>query len=416
MTVSEKKEYLIGRLNNKDVLVRLEALRGLKRMIDAGEIPAPVSGEDVNNHIHTTYSFSPYSPTKAVWMAYNAGLKTAGIMDHDSLSGAREFIEAAKIVGILSTIGVECRASMKDTPIFDRRINNPDQNGVAYMALHGVPHQNIDEVIDFFKPYSAARNERNRKMVANINALTEHVGIVLDFDRDVVPLSNSFLGGSVTERHLLFALAKKITARFGKGAAVVDFLENDLRIGISAKVKGFLLDETNDVYEYDLLGALKSNMVEKFYIDADAECPPVREVLALGRRIGAISAYAYLGDVGDSVTGDKKTQKFEDSYIGLLFDTIKGLGFNAVTYMPSRNTMEQLRRVRSMCDLYGLFQISGEDINSPRQKFICEAQRNPEFSNLHDATLRLIRHEAEATEDITKAMFYVPGETVSAGI
>ena len=416
MTVSEKKEYLIGRLNNKDVLVRLEALRGLKRMIDAGEIPAPVSDEDVNNHIHTTYSFSPYSPTKAVWMAYNAGLKTAGIMDHDSLSGAREFIEAAKIAGILSTIGVECRASMKDTPIFDRRINNPDQNGVAYMALHGVPHQNIDEVIDFFKPYSAARNERNRKMVANINALTEHVGIVLDFDRDVVPLSNSFLGGSVTERHLLFALAKKITARFGKGAAVVDFLENDLRIGISAKVKGFLLDETNDVYEYDLLGALKSNMVEKFYIDADAECPPVREVLALGRRIGAISAYAYLGDVGDSVTGDKKTQKFEDSYIGLLFDTIKGLGFNAVTYMPSRNTMDQLRRVRSMCDLYGLFQISGEDINSPRQKFICEAQRNPEFSNLHDATLRLIRHEAEATEDITKAMFYVPGETVSAGI
>ena len=416
MTVSEKKEYLIDRLNNKDVLVRLDALRGLKQMIDAGEIPAPVSGEDVNNHIHTTYSFSPYSPTKAVWMAYNAGLKTAGIMDHDSLSGAREFIEAAKIVGILSTIGVECRASMKDTPIFDRRINNPDQNGVAYMALHGVPHQNIDVVIDFFKPYSAARNERNRKMVANINALTEHVGIVLDFDRDVVPLSNSFLGGSVTERHLLFALAKKITARFGKGAAVVDFLENDLKISISNKVKGFLLDETNAVYEYDLLGALKSNMVEKFYIDADAECPPVREVLALGRKIGAISAYAYLGDVGDSVTGDKKAQKFEDSYIGLLFDTIKGLGFNAVTYMPSRNTMEQLRRVRSMCDLYGLFQISGEDINSPRQKFICEAQRNPEFSNLHDATLRLIRHEAEATEDITKALFYVPGETVSAGL
>ena len=416
MTIAEKKDYLIERLNNKDVLVRLDALRRLKAMIDAGEIPAPVSGEDVNNHIHTTYSFSPYSPTKAVWMAYNAGLKTAGIMDHDSLSGAREFIEAAKIVGILSTIGVECRASMKDTPLFDRRINNPDQNGVAYMALHGVPHQNIDVVIDFFKPYSAARNERNRKMVANINALTEHVGIVLDFDRDVLPLSNSFLGGSATERHLLYALAKKITARFGKGAAVVDFLENDLKISVSAKVRAFLLDPDNDVYEYDLLGALKSNMVEKFYIDADAECPPVRDVLALGRKIGAISAYAYLGDVGDSVTGDKKAQKFEDSYIGLLFDTIKGLGFNAVTYMPSRNTMDQLRRVRSMCDLYGLFQISGEDINSPRQKFICEAQRNPEFSNLHDATLRLIRHEAEATEDITKAMFYVPGETVSAGL
>ena len=97
-----KKDELIVKLNDADKAVRLDALRSLKAMIDAGEIEAPVQGNDVNNHIHTTYSFSPYSPTKAVWMAYNAGLKTAGIMDHDSLSGAREFIEAAEIVGILS--------------------------------------------------------------------------------------------------------------------------------------------------------------------------------------------------------------------------------------------------------------------------------------------------------------------------
>jgi hypothetical protein len=406
-----KKEFLIDRLNNKDVLVRLDSLRELMKMIENGEIERPVSGEDVNNHIHTTYSFSPYSPTKAVWMAYNAGLKTAGIMDHDSLSGAREFIEAGKIVGILTTIGTECRASMAGTALEDKRINNPDQKGIAYMALHGIPHQNIDVVIDFFKPYSEARNRRNRKMVENINLLTAGVGICLDFDRDVLPLSNSFLGGSVTERHLLYALSKKITARFGRGSDVVSFLENDLKMPLSAKVKNYLLDEENDFYEYDLLGALKSNMVEKFYVDADEECPPVKDIIALGRKIGAISAYAYLGDVGDSVTGDKKAQKFEDDYIDLLFDTIKELRFNAVTYMPSRNTMEQLRRVRSMCDSYGFFQISGEDINSPRQKFICEAQRNPEFANLHDATLRLIRHENESTEDITKAMFYVDGET-----
>ncbi len=406
-----KKEFLVERLNNKDVLVRLESLRELMRMIEKGEIERPVSGEDVNNHIHTTYSFSPYSPTKAVWMAYNAGLKTAGIMDHDSLSGAREFIEAGKIVGILTTIGTECRASMAGTPLEDKRINNPDQKGIAYMALHGVPHQNIDIVIDFFKPYSEARIRRNRKMVDNINLLIAEAGISLDFDRDVLPLSNSFLGGSVTERHLLYALSKKITGRFGRGESVVDFLENELKMPVSAKVKTYLLDPENINYEYDLLGALKSNMVEKFYVDADEECPPVKDIIALGRKIGAISAYAYLGDVGDSVTGDKKTQKFEDDYIDLLFDTIKELGFNAVTYMPSRNTMDQLRRVRSMCDSYGFFQISGEDINSPRQKFICEAQRNPEFANLHDATLRLIRHENEATEDITKAMFYVPGET-----
>ena len=102
-----------------------------------------------------------------------------------------------------------------------------------------------------------------------------------------------------------------------------------------------------------------------------------------------------MGDVGQSVTGDKRAQAFEDSYLEQLFEVISELGFKAVTYMPSRNTMEQLRRVRALCERYGFFQISGEDINSPRQSFICEAQRNPEFANLYDSTMTLIRHETE---------------------
>ena len=390
-----KKEELIERLNDRDAEIRLASLRELMSMIDRGELKAPVQGNDVNNHIHTTFSFSPYSPAKAVWMAYCAGLKTAGIMDHDSLSGAREFIEAGKITGILTTIGGECRVNMKNTPLADKRINNPDQKGIAYTTIHGIPHQHIDEVVAFFKPYVKARNERNRKMTDRINTLTAPYGIRLDFDRDVVPLSEFVHGGSITERHLLFALSQKLTERFGKGEEIVSFLTKEMGIALPDKIRGYLSDSENPYYEYDLLGALKGNLVEKFYIDADEECPDVRELVAFAAKIDAFSAYAYLGDVGDSVTGDKKTQKFEDDYLDQLFDVIKELNFKAVTYMPSRNTMEQLRRVRALCERYGFFQISGEDINSPRQSFICEAQRNPEFANLYDSTMTLIRHETE---------------------
>lgn len=49
-------------------------------------------------------------------------------------------------------------------------------------------------------------------MTENINRLTGGFGITVDFDRDVLPLSVT----SVTERHLLFALAKKITARYSE--------------------------------------------------------------------------------------------------------------------------------------------------------------------------------------------------------
>jgi hypothetical protein len=109
--------------------------------------------------------------------------------------------------------------------------------------------------------------------------------------------------------------------------------------------------------------------------------------------------------VGDSVTGDKKAQKFEDSYLEQLFETIKELGFNAVTYMPSRNSDEQLEKVRRLCERYDLFQISGEDINSPRQPFICEALRNERYQNLYDAAWALVGHELAATSGLDNGMF-----------
>ena len=77
--------------------------------------------------------------------------------------------------------------------------------------------------------------------------------------------------------------------------------------------------------------------------------------------------------------------------------------------MPSRNTPAQLARLRSLCGRYGLFQISGEDINSPRQSFVCAAARSEEFSNLTDAAYALIGSERLAARDPSKAMFAAPG-------
>ncbi|MGN1059735.1 MAG: PHP domain-containing protein [Clostridia bacterium] len=389
-------------LSDKDQNLRLLML---SKMVEYGEIQAREPKEEVNNHIHTTYSFSPYTPTLAVAKAYMAGLSTAGIMDHDSISGAREFLKAGEIVGLTTTIGAECRVSMADTPLAGKRINNPDQKGIVYMALHGVPHTQIDRLEAYFKPYSEARNRRNRKMVENINELFKQYGITLDFDTEVLPLSQFANGGSITERHILYALSLKLVSVFGKGAGCIGFLKNTLGLALSPKIEDYLLDENNVHYAYDLLGVMKSDLIGKIYVDATDECPPVREMLAFAKEIGAISAYAYLGDVGQSVTGDKKAQKFEDDYLDLLFKTITDLGFDAVTYMPSRNTPEQLQRVMALCDRYNLFQISGEDINSPRQSFFCEKLQDPQYRHLIDSTWALIGHEKMATQDLSKGMF-----------
>ena len=379
------------------------ALDNLKKL--AADNPFPPKGTDVNNHIHTTYSFSPYSPTAAVYFARMAGLATCGLMDHDSIAGAEEFLAAAQAIGMGATIGIECRVSFANSPFASRRINNPDQDGIVYMALHGVPHTQTGRVNEFFAPYRAKRNVRNAKMVAAVNGLMAKYGVTLDFEKDVLPLSNAAKGGSVTERHLSRALSEKLLARYPEGAALVRFLEEDMGFAISAKVRGYLMDEANPFRMYDLLGFIKSDVIGKFYIPATDECPDVRDVLALSEEVGAISAYAYLGDVGDSVTGDKRAQKFEDDYLDELVPFLKELGFRAITYMPSRNTMAQLNRVRALCEQYGLMQISGEDINSPRQSFVCEAQRDPAFAHLITATWALIAHEWRATANPEDGLF-----------
>ncbi len=391
------REELLELLNAEN------GLENLKTLLKTESLP-PV-GRDVNNHIHTTYSFSPYSPTAAVWFARAAGLCTCGLMDHDSIAGSEEFLAAAKEVGMGATIGLECRVSFKNTPFGDRRLNNPDQDGVVYMALHGVPHNRAAEVNAFFAPYRAARNERNKKMVAAVNQLMGQYGVTIDFEKDVLPLSNYAKGGSVTERHISSALAYRMLEVIGKGETLVKFIRETMQLPLSDKIAGFLCDEKNPHMMYDLLGWIKSTLIAKFYIDATDECPDVREVLALSEKVGAISAYAYLGDVGDSVTGDKRAQKFEDDFLDELVSFLAGLGYRAITYMPSRNTPAQLKRIRALCDKYGLFQISGEDINSPRQSFVCEAQRAPEFANLYEATWALIAHEWRSTRNPADGLF-----------
>ena len=379
---------------NKSPEERLCALRAL------GE-PENDGGNWVNNHIHTTYSFSPYTPAAAVYFARKAGLSTAGIMDHDSVGGIREFVEAGKILGMPVTVGFECRTSVKGTPLEGLRLNNPDQKSVAYVTLHGIPHTMIGECEKVLAPLREKRNERNRAMCAKINDLVLDYGISVDFDKDVLPISMYSEGGSVTERHVLYALTLKICENKERQDAVG--LVDKLCGGIGEKTFDKLMSAPDEYYLYDVLGVLKSSLVSKIYIDADEELMHITDFCALAKRVGGIAAYAYLGDVGESPTGDKAAQKFEDSYLDLLFDTLHTFGFDAVTYMPSRNTKEQLDRVMSLCDRHGFFQISGEDINSPRQSFVCPAMAP--YTHLYSATWALIGHERSATENVENGMF-----------
>jgi len=400
------KDKIIQKLSSSNKRSRLFGLEKIYKLIEMGEEHFKKT-EEVNNHVHTIYSFSPYSPSMAAYLVWKAGLQAVGIMDHDSVSGCKELIEACKIIGIASTVGFELRVNFSGTIVEGRKLNNPDSKNIGYIAIHGIPESKLPETKKFLNPMQIARNKRNKKILAKLNNLIKSYGMKeIDFNKEVYNISQAQEGGSITERHILYAFAKKIIQKTGRGEKLISFLKDNLNIVISEKIKKFLLDENNQFYLYDLLGILKSSFLDKIFIQPDyEECISVYEAVKFSNSINAIPAYAYLGDVTDSPTGDKRAEKFEDDFLEELIPELKKIGFKAITYMPPRNTINQLLRLQRLCRKYEFMEISGVDINSPRQYFNYPIILRPEFAHLIEATWALIAHEKLANYDEKYALF-----------
>ncbi|GHV89954.1 hypothetical protein AGMMS50268_04570 [Spirochaetia bacterium] len=385
-----------------------ERLKALEAFVAAGGL-SKMSGftGEINNHIHTIYSFSPYTPAMAALKAREAGLEAAGSVDHDSYAAADEMRRACEILHIGCVTGFELRASLKHTEFAAKKINSPDSFGIAYLTVQGIPASATTQVKDFLAPLTAARHERNRLMTGKLNEILSAAGLrELSYDSDILPLSMAAKGGSVTERHILYALSLLLVKEAGRGKNLPDLLAKKFNLSFSGKIANLLFDPANPYYDYDLLGALKGSFGAQIFIQpGEKECPGVETVTAFARSINAIPSYAYLGDVGESPTGDKKAEKFEDDYLDVLIPRLKDMGFLGVTYMPPRNTKEQLARLQKLCRSNSLIEISGVDINSPRQSFSCPEIRQSEFAALNGTTWALAAHEKLANLHPEQGLF-----------
>jgi hypothetical protein len=387
---------------------RLSALKA-----EAAKKPGPVktTGE-INNHIHTIYSFSPYTPSMAALKAWDAGLEGAGSVDHDSIAAAEEMLSACASLGIGACVGFEVRVSITQgpdgpSPFAQRKINNPDSPGLLYMTVQGIPRPRLASVRKFLMPIRAERVLRTQAMTEAANTLLKETGFEeIDFVQDVLDTSQYAGGGAITERHLLAAVAGRILRRYGKGPLLVQGLNTALGVVPGPRIRTLLEDPENPHYLYDLLGVLKSALLPRIFIQPSGkECIPAQTVVDFARAIGAIPAYAYLGDVGESPTGDKPAERFEDSCLEALFETLARIGYQGITYMPPRNTPEQLQRVRALCAAWGFMEISGVDINSSRQSFTCPEIGSPPFRYLVDTAWALIAHERLCSVDPRWGLF-----------
>ncbi|MHC2995626.1 MAG: hypothetical protein IBV53_09025 [Candidatus Atribacteria bacterium] len=75
------RDKIIQELNSNLKEVRLFGMKKIFNLIQKREELSKKT-EEVNNHVHTIYSFSPYSPSMVACLAWKAGLQAVGIMDH----------------------------------------------------------------------------------------------------------------------------------------------------------------------------------------------------------------------------------------------------------------------------------------------------------------------------------------------
>lgn len=391
---------------NNPALNQEERLAALRAHLGSGP-RFPDWLPESNNHIHTCYSFSPYTPSGAALRAREAGLRVIGSVDHDSLAAAPEMRAACEALGMGAVTGFEIRAFLHDDEagLFStRKLNNPDSAGIAYLTVQGVPAWARERVAEFLTPVRRARRERTLAMADRANEILVGLGLEpFDPETDMMSISQFANGGSVTERHLLAAMATALIRGFGRGSSLVDGLDT-MGLVLSGKARDQLADPENPYVMYDLLGVMKAEYLDRIYLQParigdGGECYNAADVVAFADSIGAVATYAYLGDVTASPTGDKKAEKFEDEFLDELFAELNKIGFRAITYMPPRNTEAQIQRIHELSVRHGMLEISGVDINQPRQSFTCPELRRPELAALNEATWALVAHEVVTTAD-----------------
>lgn len=362
------KEMVISGLNSWDSAQRRATTTVLKNIEKSDRWFAPKTRErDIKLFLKTSYSSGPYSPTALAYKCYENGSKIVGICDSETLSGAKEFYETCRTLGMGCSIGVQVKTVLIK-PKLNRRINNMYQPDIANLAIIGIPYEKIDYVNNFLAKHRGYRSDRVQRITDLINRQYKKIGVSIDFKRDVLPISNEKEGGTVTEMHVILALCNQLVLRYGKGQNLVDVLRVQMDITIPEKSRKLLITSSDEnSFVYDLQNILR-NEIRRFYIEADKECCSISDLRKIAEECQAILTYEYMGDIEQTVFGEVRAEAYEDDILDYLLKELKKLGVTAVTVSPSRHTFEQIERIKALGKELELLVIINETIYTRRQE------------------------------------------------
>ena len=352
-------EELEQQLDSLDAGQRKQTLLSLLDQVKAGKIALPETGQFVNIHCHTFFSYNAYgyAPTKFAWLARKAGLAVVGTTDFDVLDALDEFREACRLLGLKGCSGLETRVYV---PEFSTRvINSPGEPGISYHMGVGFPTSKAPaSQREFLKGLKETAQQRNRDLMERVN---KHLSPVeLDYEADVLTLTPA---GNATERHMCVAYARKARDTFGEGTEELAQFWSQ-KLGTDAKKLG--LPEGRD-----LINTIRSKTMKRGgvgYVQPDSgSFPNMADTNRFILAAGGMPVHTWLDGSSDG------EQAIEE-----LLDVAMSTGAVALNVIPDRNytpgsqdqKVKNLYHVMEAAKKRHLVLVEGTEMNSPGQKFV----------------------------------------------
>ncbi len=307
------------RLVDLDLATRQSALGALLEQERRGEC-APRTPRDVANmHCHTFFSYNGYghSPTSLAWLAHQEGWRALGTVDFDVLDAVPETLNACDRVSVRAAAGLETRTYVPEFAEWE--INSPGEPGVCYhVGLGFVSEQSPPDATAVLRQMREGAERRNRQMVARINAHLDSV--VVDYDRDVIPMTPS---GNATERHILVAYDILARRLYPERTRLVSFWAG--KLGVSeGTVDATLGDEPEP---NNLIRARLMKRGGVGYQQPDAGTfPPIDDVIRAIAACGAIPVWAWLDGASEG-----------EQHLDEMLTAMIAKGVAAINIIPERN-------------------------------------------------------------------------------
>lgn len=347
-----QSEHLIAKLNSKSAIVRNSTLKKLKKAEKKDSTLIPKKSENcVNLNVHTTSSFSPYTPQLGAYMAYKSGITLAGVCDFGSVSAISEFEKSCSILNMAYVSGFEMTVSH-------------DVLGDSLVSFYGINAENQKSFTAVLDEFRNACMQKSISLAENLNRKLKKFNIFIDFEKDVMPMVNYKKGGAVTLKHVYKALARKIIEINGIGKPTADFIRDKMCFDIAECDYNLLCDKNDPYYIYDLISALRSS--SKIHV-SESDYPDVQTVLDIAKQQGVICAYQY--DNGPNwISSETETEKTLKEFDEKL-DELKQLGFNAVCICAKNLGINTATAFAKRIESKEMLVILNEKTEYPRNRF-----------------------------------------------